>query len=575
MNHEQKDDNVKRIPAISAELAFPCLTEDMIRRVRNYGNVISVSKNSILFTPGEKEVDMFVILHGSIGIYAFDDNGRSTTIARLERRQFSGELDLFNSHRTLVHACTSEDCTLIRVSRSQLQRLMRAEGDIANLVMQAMICRRQRLLADKSTAMIVLAKSGSAKTVQLQRFLTRNGYPHQLREATVKEITQLRSMAPERVQQDLLPAVKLRDGRILYSPSTEDLADELGITQLPDSGSTYDITIVGAGPSGLAAAVCAASEGLSTLIIEGIAPGGQAGTSSRIENYLGFPTGVSGHELARCAHMQAQKFGARIALSREAIRLERVHGLLAITLKGGHSVRSRTAVIATGAKYRKLDLPNYAQYENQGIYYAATAMEANFCRNAEVAVVGGGNSAGQAATFLSGVASHVHLIIRGASLSSTMSEYLISRIEGSDRITIHRQSEIAELAGGTTLESVSWLNRLTGVREKRPIHSLFVMIGAEPNTGWLHGTLLLDKKGFIISGTKGAFEPSRYATNVPGVFAIGDVRSLSVKRIASAVGEGSMVISDVHRYLAGDSSDPYRGQDPAAAPSLVVELIGA
>ena len=399
---------------------------------------------------------------------------------------------------------------------------MSAEGDIANLVMQAMICRRQRLLADESTAMIVLAKSGSSETIRLQRFLTRNGYPHRMQEPTAEEIERLRSLAPRRAQQDLLPAVKLRDGRILYCPSPEDLADELGITQLPDTGSTYDIAIVGAGPSGLAAAVCAASEGLSTLIIEGIAPGGQAGTSSRIENYLGFPTGVSGQELARCAHMQAQKFGARLALSREAIRIERVQGLLNITLKGGHSVCSRTVVIATGAQYRKLDLPN-TQYENRGINYAATAMEANFCRDAEVVVVGGGNSAGQAATFLSSAGSHVHLVIRGASLSSTMSEYLISRIERSERVTIHRNTEITKLTGDTILESVSWVNRQTGVGETRPIQSLFVMIGAEPNTGWLDGTLLLDERGFIITGTNEAFERSRYATNVPGVFAIGDV----------------------------------------------------
>ena len=568
MNREQQ-----HIPAFRSDRAFPCMTEDMIRRVRDYGTQISVSKDSTLFAPGAKEVDMFVILLGYIGIYAFKEGGQRAIIARLGPRQFSGELDLFNSHCTLVHARTSEDCTLIRVSRPQFKRLMRAEGDIANMVMQAMICRRQRLLADESTAMIVLAKSGSAETVRLQRFLTRNSYPHRLREATAEEIAHLRNIAPERIKKGLLPAVKLRDGRVLYCPSTEDLADELGITQLPDTSSTFDIAIIGAGPSGLAAAVCAASEGLSTLIVEGIAPGGQAGTSSRIENYLGFPTGVSGHEFARCAHMQAQKFGARLALSREAVRIERTHGLLDITLKGGHSVHSRTAVIATGAKYRKLDLPNYSRYENLGIYYAATAMEANFCRNAEVAVVGGGNSAGQAATFLAGTGSHVHLVIRGASLSSTMSEYLVSRIERSEQITIHRNSEITKLTGDTMLESVSWKNRRTGVTETRPIQNLFVMIGAEPNTGWLYGTLRMDERGFIITGTNEAFERSRYATDIPGVFAIGDVRSLSVKRVASAVGEGAMVISDVHRYLAENRSEPDGGQNSESASLILGELI--
>jgi thioredoxin reductase (NADPH) len=575
MSHEQTSDSVTHMSTLSAELAFPHLTDDMIRRVRDYGTVISVSRDSILFAPGEKEVDMFVILQGYIDIYAFEECEQWTSTVRLGRRQFSGELDLFNSQCTLVQARTSEDSVLIRVSRPQLRRMMRAEGDIANLVMQAMIWRRRRLLADESTAMIVLAKSGSAETFQLRRFLTQNGYPHRMQEATMEEVERLRSTAPKRDQQHLLPAVKLRGGRILYCPSNEELADELGITQLPDTESTFDVTIVGAGPSGLAAAVFAASEGLSTLIIEGVAPGGQAGTSSRIENYLGFPSGITGQELARCARMQAEKFGARVALSREAIRVEQVDRLLKITLKGGHSVYSRTVVIATGAKYRKLDLPNYVQYENQGVYYAATAMEAAFCSNAEVAVVGGGNSAGQAATFLSGVASHVHLIVRGASLASTMSEYLISRIERSERITIHRHSEITELAGNSTLDSVSWVNRLTGVGETRPIHSVFAMIGAEPNTAWLYGTLLLDRKGFIITGTTEAFEPSQYATTLRGVFAIGDVRSHSVKRVASAVGEGSMVISDVHNYLAEGFNDPPRNQDTREWSTSVGEPVGA
>jgi len=575
MNNEQTRDSVTHMPALSAELASPRLTDDMIRRVRDYGTLVSVPKDSILFTLGEKEVDMFVILQGSIAIYAFDECEQWTNTVHLGGRQFSGELDLFNSQCTLVQARTSEDSVLIRVSRPQLRRLMRAEGDIANLVMQAMIWRRRRLLADVSTAMIVLAKSGSAETFQLQQFLTQNGYPHRMQEATVEEVERLRGAAPKQVQEHLLPAVKLRDGRILYCPSNEELADELGITQLPNAESTFDVTIVGAGPSGLAAAVFAASEGLSTLIIEAVAPGGQAGTSSRIENYLGFPSGITGQDLARCAQMQAEKFGARLALSREAIRIEEVDRLLKITLKGGHSVYSRTVVIATGAKYRKLELPNYVQHENQGVYYAATAMEAAFCRNVEVAVVGGGNSAGQAATFLAGVAAHVHLIVRGASLSNTMSEYLISRIEKSERITIHRHSEITELSGNTMLDSVTWVNRLTGVEETRPIHYLFAMIGTEPNTGWLYGTILLDRKGFIITGTSEAFEPSRYATTLRGVFAIGDVRSHSVKRVASAVGEGSTVISDVHTYLAEGFTDPRRSQDTEVWSTSMGELVGA
>lgn len=399
--------------------------------------------------------------------------------------------------------------------------------------------------------MIVWAEAGLPETVQLQRFLMRNGYPHRMTVPTSAQWDHLRAVAPASMEH-FLPAVVLRDGRLLFNPTTEHLADELWITQLPDIGVIYDVAIIGAGPSGLAAAVYAASEGLSTLIIEGTAPGGQAGTSSKIENYLGFPTGVSGQELASRAQMQAQKFGARLAVSREAIRIDQDAGLHKIFLRGGTSVCCRSVVIATGAKYRKLDVADYSRYENQGIYYAATAMEANLVRGHQVAVVGGGNSAGQAAVFLSGVASHVHLILRGEELSGTMSQYLISRIESSDRITLHRNTEITGLAGDTTLSSVTWGERSYGQAETQPIRGVFVMIGAEPNTGWLFGTLQLDKKGFIVTGTVGAFEPSRYATSVPGIFAIGDVRSASVKRVASAVGEGSIVISDVHRFLAED-----------------------
>ena len=313
---------------------------------------------------------------------------------------------------------------------------------------------------------------------------------------------------------------------------------------------TFDLTVVGAGPSGLAAAVYGASEGLSTLVVEGIAPGGQAGTSSKIENYLGFPTGVSGQELANRAQVQAQKFGARLAIARDVVALDQADGVHQLTLAGGATVRSRAVVIATGAQYRKLSVENYERYEGQGIQYAATAMEANLCRDQEVAVIGGGNSAGQAAIFLSGIARHVHLIIRRDSLADTMSRYLVARIENSAHITLHRNTEIERLEGDDVLRCVTWVDRETGARETRTISSIFVMIGAEPNTGWLYGTLALDNKGFIITGTSRAFENTRYATSVPGIYAVGDVRSDSVKRVASAVGEGSVVISDVHRFLA-------------------------
>ena len=347
----------------------------------------------------------------------------------------------------------------------------------------------------------------------------------------------------------------MSDGRVLVRPSITALADELGITELPDSETVYDVTVVGAGPAGLAAAVYAASEGLSTLVVEGIAPGGQAGTSSKIENYLGFPTGVSGQQLASRAHLQALKFGVHFAISREIVSAQQIDGIHRLTLAGGMVIGSRAIVIATGAQYRRLAVKNHSDFENRGVYYAATAMESLLCRQREIIVVGGGNSAGQAAIFLSGVARRVHHIVRASSLESTMSQYLISRIHRSPHITLYTDTEIEKLEGESALELVTWTNRKTGETTTKPVGRVFVMIGAEPNSGWLYGTVRLDKKGFVLTGGADGFENTPYATSVAGMYAVGDVRANSVKRVASAVGEGSVVISDVHRYLAEHRND--------------------
>ena len=327
---------------------------------------------------------------------------------------------------------------------------------------------------------------------------------------------------------------------------------------------------MGAGPSGLAAAVYAASEGLSTIVIEGLAPGGQAGTSSKIENYLGFPTGIGGQQLASRAQLQALKFGVQFAISRETVTIQQVDGIHKLLLAGGIPVCARAVVVATGAQYRKLTVENYENYENRGLFYAATPMESILCKEKDVIVVGGGNSAGQASMFLSGIARHVYHIVRGPSLVATMSQYLVSRIESSLRISLCTNCEIVALEGEPTLQSVTWVNRSTGERIQKEIEDVFVMIGAEPNTGWLYGTVALDKKGFILTGESGGFENTPYATSVPGIYAVGDVRANSVKRVASAVGEGSVVISDVHRFLAKD-----RNRVPAEPDSALAALRGA
>jgi thioredoxin reductase (NADPH) len=540
--------SASNVPDFRPELAFPQLTEEMVERLRPYGREETVPANHSLFIPGERQVDMFVVLDGEITISLPTAGGETKVIAHHRRFDFSGELNLLNAQGSLVGARTVTESRILRIPRSELQRLMRAEGDIANLIAQATIWRRIGLLGEATGGIVLMGHAGDAEMTELQRFLVRNSYPHRIVEAPVEE-----AAPPDIGLSDFdssSPAVVLSDGRTLYRPTIAELADELGITELPDPEMIYDVTVVGAGPAGLAAAVYAASEGLCTLVIESIAPGGQAGTSSKIENYLGFPTGISGQRLASRAQLQALKFGVRFAISREVITAEQIDGIHKLTLAGGISVRSRSVVVATGAQYRKLSVENYSQFENHGIYYAATAMESLLCRDNEVIVVGGGNSAGQAAVFLSGIAKHVHHVVRGKSLASTMSQYLISRIESSSRITLYTDSEIVELEGGSSLERVTWINRRSDDMTVKPIGSVFVMIGAEPNSGWLFGAVKLDKKGFILTGGTDGFETTPYSTSVPGMFAVGDVRSNSVKRVASAVGEGSVVISDVHRYLA-------------------------
>ncbi|WP_158747945.1 cyclic nucleotide-binding domain-containing thioredoxin-disulfide reductase [Acidobacterium sp. S8] len=530
--------------AYRRDLAFPTLTEEMVGRLEEYGREEAVAANVTLYTLGDRETDMFVILDGGIDVLLPSADGGLKIFARHRRFAFSGEFSLLNSQSAVAEVRTAMESRLLRISRKELRLLMRAEGDIANLIVQATIWRRIGINAESSSGIVLRGFPGDADLTTLQRFFVRNYYPHR-----IEEISRDNTLGKSPHDSDL-PAVALPDGRVLVRPTITALADELGITELPDSQTIYDVTVVGAGPAGLAAAVYGASEGLSTIVIEGTAPGGQAGTSSKIENYLGFPTGVSGQQLASRAHLQALKFGVHFAISREIITAQQIDGIHKLTLAGGMTVCSRAVVIATGAQYRRLAVENHSEFENRGIYYAATAMESLLCRLREVIVVGGGNSAGQAAVFLSGVAKHVHHIVRGPSLKSTMSEYLISRIERSPHITLYTDTEIKKLEGESALELVTWTNRKTGETTTKPISRVFVMIGAEPNSGWLYGTVKLDKTGFVLTGGPDGFESTPYATSVPGMYAVGDVRANSVKRVASAVGEGSVVISDVHRYLA-------------------------
>jgi thioredoxin reductase (NADPH) len=530
--------------AFRHDLAFPKLSGEMLQRLGSYGQEETVPKDTCLYMYGDRDTDMFVVLTGEIESRLPVKGGGSKRFRSLRAGEFTGELNVLNTQRSVAEARTASTSRLLRVSRMNLRTLMRAEGDLANIIVSACIWRRIGMISDPSTGVVLRGCEGDPDLLSLRRFLVRNYYPHRIEELLTNDEPGNGLAATK------MPEVELLDGRVLVRPAICDLADELGITEVPEPHTIYDIAVVGAGPAGLAAAVYAASEGLSTIVIEGNAPGGQAGTSSKIENYLGFPTGVSGAQLASRGHLQALKFGVHFAISRDVVSTAQADGLHRLILAGGLAVCARSVVIASGARYRRLNVKSHEDFENRGLYHAATAMESLLCRDREIIVVGGGNSAGQASVFLSGVAKHVHHIVRGASLESSMSQYLISRIERSPHITLHTDTEIDKLEGKAALEFVTWTNRKSGESVRWPISRVFVMIGAEPNSGWVYGAVKLDDKGFVLTGGGWGFEATSFATSVPGIYAVGDVRAESVKRVASAVGEGSVVISNIHQYLA-------------------------
>jgi thioredoxin reductase (NADPH) len=529
---------------------FPRLDAETQARLAPYGQVETPTTGETLFRRGDREVDFFVVLEGAIDLLDEKDAGESA-FHSYGIGQFTGELHLFNDRALLVTGQAAPDTRLLRISRTEFQRMVSTEADIGEMIMRAFILRRVELIASGQGGVTLVGSSHAAGTHRVRAFLTRNAHPYRLLDLD-SDPAGLAAIADFAVGEDDLPIVMLPGGETLRNPTSTALASALGIDQAGDPDLIYDVAVVGAGPAGLAASVYAASEGLSTVAIESEAPGGQAGTSSRIENYLGFPTGISGQALAGRAQVQAQKFGARLAVSRPVVNLDCSGRPFVLTLEGGETMMARAIVIASGARYRRLSLDGYASLEGRGIYYAATPMEAQLCRGQEAIVIGGGNSAGQAAVFLSRTCSHVHVLVRAEELAATMSDYLVQRIEDSPAITLHTFTEVSKVEGGKFLTHVTWTDRRTGESERHEIAGLFVMIGAEPNTEWLHGCVPLDPKGFVETGVGPDKAPlgSAYATPLPGVFAVGDVRSGSIKRVASGVGEGAVVISAVHQFLA-------------------------
>jgi thioredoxin reductase (NADPH) len=548
-------------PAVDHGHAFPILTPAQIARIRNAGHVRKVEVGEILFSPGDINVPLYVLLSGNLEIVQFGVNGEGLIATHQNPGSFTGEMTMISNRGALAQGRVSVPGEFIELSSHDFLALVARDAELNEIFMRAYILRRILLLSSGVGNVILMGSRHSAQTLRLREFLTRNGHPHTYIDLDVDKSSQ-ELLDRFAVKVEEIPVVICNGQTVLRNPTTHALAECLGLNRGIESSQVRDVVIVGAGPAGLAAAVYAASEGLDALVIETESPGGQAGSSSRIENYLGFPMGVSGLELTARAATQAQKFGAKIMVAASVARLncdQRPYEV--ILCDGKQSIPARTIVIASGAKYNKPKIDNLQQFEGTGVYYGATFIESQVCGNEEVIVVGGGNSAGQAAVFLSRTASKVHMLVRSNQLSDTMSRYLIQRIEENPAIDVRYSTEIVNMEGDTQLERVTWRDKNTGATETHPIRHIFIMAGASPRTKWLDGCLALDEKGFILTGRdldpiaketgwKLGRPPQMLETSLPGVFAVGDVRANSVKRVASAVGEGAIAVSLVHRTLA-------------------------
>jgi thioredoxin reductase (NADPH) len=541
------------------EQTFPTLNQGQIDRIAAVGRRQTVRAGEVLFEQGEQNTRFYVVLEGALEIVQPVGDIEAPVVVH-EPGQFSGEINMLSARRSLVRGRMKTDGVVIAVDRNDLRTLVQRDSELSEIFMRAFILRRIALMNDGATDLILLGSRHSAGTLQLKEFLTRNGQPFAYQD--VESDPEVQGLLDRfHIGVNEVPVVVCKSGHVLRNPSIQMLAPLLGLSPELNPAKIRDVVIVGAGPGGLAAAVYAASEGLDVLVLESTAPGGQAGTSSKIENYLGFPTGISGQALAGRALSQAEKFGTEVAIGRTVVGIDCDHRPYCIHLAGGDVVRTRSIVIASGVRYRRLDLPEVARFEGAGIFYSATRMEGQMCSGEEIVIVGGGNSAGQAAVYLSTLATRVHMLVRGPGLADSMSRYLIQRIENNPGITLRTTTEIEELDGDDRLRRIRWRNTRTGEVETRTIGNLFLMTGADPNTAWVEGCVCLDDKKFIKTGSDILPEeltasswslprrPYLLETSIPGVFAVGDVRSTSVKRVASAVGEGSICVQLVHKTL--------------------------
>ncbi len=538
---------------------FPTLTPEQLSRIASHGRRRSTMRGDVLIEVGDKAVPVFVVISGELQALRPAEGG-DTLIVRHQAGQFSGEANMLSGRRALGRLRVSEAGEVIQLDREQLLALIQTDAELSEILMRAFILRRLELIARHLGDVVVIGSAHCAGTLRAKEFLTRNGHPFQYidldRDREAQELL-------DRFQIGVadIPVLICRGDAVLRNPTNSQIADCLGFNEEIDDTRVSDLLIVGAGPAGLAAAVYGASEGLDVLVLESNVPGGQAGSSSRIENYLGFPTGISGLDLTGRAYAQALKFGAHLMVAKGATRLACDGQRYTVEIDGGLRVQSRAVIIATGAEYRKPELANLSTFEGAGVYFGATPMEAQLCVGEDVVVVGGGNAAGQAAVFLASAARRVHMLVRAAGLGETMSRYLIRRIEENPAIVLRPSTQIVGLEGNGQLARVRWRDDRTGEAQTHDIKHVFIMMGAVPNTRWLDGCLALDDKGFVKTGPDLSSEelsnvkwplarpPYLLETSRPRIFAVGDVRGGNVKRVASAVGEGSIAVALIHQAL--------------------------
>jgi thioredoxin reductase (NADPH) len=538
--------------------ALPVLSDADISRIERFGERRQYRRGERLFAAGERAPGMFVVLKGALTISQRDGLGRAMPVVRHGPGQFTGEVAQLSTGVALVDAEAADDVEALLIPTDRIHALIVDEAELGERIVRALILRRVAHIESGGSGPVLIGDLQSPDMLRLENFLRRNGQPHHAVDPSQDKAAALLLTQYGAGAQDVLVACP--NGSMLLTPSEDSLARCLGMLDTLERDELFDVAVVGAGPAGLATAVYAASEGLRVVVIECRSFGGQAGASARIENYLGFPTGISGQALAGRAFVQAQKFGAQVLIPAQAASLDCAETgrdrELTLKLKDGRTLRSRTVVIASGARYRRPAVPKLTEFEGRGIWYWASVLEAKLCTGEEVAIVGGGNSAGQAAVFLSNYASKVHMLIRGEGLAVSMSRYLIDRISATPSVELHPSTDVSRLCGDAAgrLESISWHDRCTGIETTRRVRNLFVFIGADPETEWLGGSgVTFDAHGFVVTGasqTAEAMPPVALESSVAGVYAVGDVRSGSVKRVGAAIGEGAAAVALVHAYLA-------------------------